>query len=109
MALLTKFTKPAGSTLDVTSGSLLPAFASSAAYLLKEDYVVSDCYAQVTNASVQKGKGFAAIAFYNSPEKVKVVGNASYEFDYDINGANPIAQAYEHIKTLPEFEGAVDC
>lgn len=28
---------------------------------------------------------------------------------YDIKGANPIAQAYAHAKTLPEFSGAVDC
>jgi hypothetical protein len=28
---------------------------------------------------------------------------------YDIEGDNPIKQAYEHLKTLPEFEGAIDC
>lgn len=28
---------------------------------------------------------------------------------YDMNGENPIAQAYAHLKTLPEFAGAVDC
>jgi hypothetical protein len=28
---------------------------------------------------------------------------------YQINGTNPIAQAYGHLKTLPEFAGAVDC
>lgn len=32
-----------------------------------------------------------------------------YEFPFDINGSNVIAQAYVHIKTLPEFVGAVDC
>jgi hypothetical protein len=28
---------------------------------------------------------------------------------YTLDGANPIAQAYEHLKTLPEFAGAIDC
>jgi hypothetical protein len=28
---------------------------------------------------------------------------------YDIEGSNPIAQAYEHLKELPELAGAVDC
>lgn len=28
---------------------------------------------------------------------------------YDIDGENPIAQAYAYLKTLPEFDGAVDC
>jgi len=29
--------------------------------------------------------------------------------EYDMDGANPIAQAYAHLKTLPEFADAVDC
>lgn len=28
---------------------------------------------------------------------------------YDINGENPIKQAYLHLKTLPEFSDAIDC
>jgi hypothetical protein len=28
---------------------------------------------------------------------------------YVLDGKNPIAQAYEHLKTLPEFSGATDC
>ena len=33
----------------------------------------------------------------------------NYIFNYNINGENPIKQAYLHLKTLPEFAGAVDC
>lgn len=32
-----------------------------------------------------------------------------YYSAYDLNGANPIAQAYAHLKTLPDFADAVDC
>lgn len=28
---------------------------------------------------------------------------------YDMTGKNPIAQAYEHLKSLPDFAGATDC
>ena len=28
---------------------------------------------------------------------------------YLLAGENPIKQAYEYVKTLPEFEGAIDC
>lgn len=28
---------------------------------------------------------------------------------YAMDGANPFAQAYAHLKTLPEFSGAADC
>ena len=30
-------------------------------------------------------------------------------FTPDLNGTNFIAQAYAHLKTLPEFAGATDC
>ena len=35
--------------------------------------------------------------------------DTQYECEYDLNGKNPIEQAYTFIKTLPEFEGAIDC
>jgi hypothetical protein len=35
--------------------------------------------------------------------------DTTYECTYDIQGDNPIRQAYEHLKTLQEFAGAVDC
>lgn len=35
--------------------------------------------------------------------------DVGYESDYDMNGENPIAQAYRHLKTLPDFVGAVYC
>jgi hypothetical protein len=28
---------------------------------------------------------------------------------YMLDGANPIKQAYDHLKTVPEFSGATDC
>jgi hypothetical protein len=31
------------------------------------------------------------------------------ECEYRIDGDNPIKQAYEHLKTLPEFADATDC
>lgn len=30
-------------------------------------------------------------------------------FDLDLDGPNPIKQAYCHLKTLPQFVDAVDC
>jgi hypothetical protein len=29
--------------------------------------------------------------------------------EYQLDGDNPIKQAYAHLKTLPEFSGATDC
>jgi hypothetical protein len=41
----------------------------------------------------------------DKPFFAEQVLNAPYELDK----TNPIKQAYEHLKTLPEFEGATDC
>ena len=35
--------------------------------------------------------------------------DAAFFCPFDINGSNPFAQAYAHLKTLPEFADAVDC
>ena len=32
-----------------------------------------------------------------------------YKFATDMQGDNPIRQAYKHLKTLPEFADATDC
>ena len=32
-----------------------------------------------------------------------------YSCEYDLDSSNPIKQAYEHLKTLPDFAGAIDC
>jgi hypothetical protein len=33
----------------------------------------------------------------------------SFEADLSVGAENHIRQAYKHLKTLPEFENAVDC
>lgn len=38
-----------------------------------------------------------------------VRGRRSYAFAPNLGGANFLAQAYAHLKTLPEFAGATDC
>lgn len=37
------------------------------------------------------------------------VSNKRYSFAPNLEGKNFIAQAYDHLKTLPEFSGATDC
>jgi hypothetical protein len=35
--------------------------------------------------------------------------DSAFECEYDIAGDNPIKQAYNYLKTLPEFAGITDC
>ncbi len=73
--------------------------------------------------------GFEVQNSYNKVDNVIISKKTELEFDlntskdsdsdffkktkfnatYDINGDNPIKQAYLHLKTLPEFADAVDC
>lgn len=70
---------------------------------------VSNAYHRVENISIV---GKNRIAFQL---KISVDGNLpdfssdAHVCDYDINGDNPIAQAYAYLKTLPKFADAVDC
>jgi hypothetical protein len=73
--------------------------------------------------------GFEAVDAYHRVEAVSLVGKDQISFHvrsyaatdkpffqeqtlitpYDLNGANPIKQAYEYVKTLEEFTDAKDC
>jgi hypothetical protein len=46
---------------------------------------------------------------YSASSESSAFDSKTFEFDYNIDGENPIKQAYEHLKTLPEFSGATDC
>jgi hypothetical protein len=66
---------------------------------------VDNCYIKVTSISGDKNKIDYTIGFYNGD---KVIESSNYSFTPDMTGENFIKQAYTHLKTLPEFEGATD-
>jgi hypothetical protein len=70
---------------------------------------VEKAYIRVENLTLEsKDKARCIVKFYADKE-MHPFDVQSFLFDYLINGSNPIAQAYEHLKTLPEFSGATDC
>jgi hypothetical protein len=50
----------------------------------------------------------AEVGFFRQAEGQELKSE-NYVFSPDLAGANFIVQAYNHLKTLPEFSGAVDC
>lgn len=69
---------------------------------------VKDAYWKV--ASISGNKSFleicvTACAFAGA----EAFESRNYTFAYDLRGDNPIAQAYAHLKSLPEFANATDC
>lgn len=70
---------------------------------------VDDVYLRVERATIfNKEKLHIELTGRKNVNSEIIYSNA-YQFNYDINGENPIKQAYLHLKTLPEFADAIDC
>jgi len=69
---------------------------------------VSHAYHRVWNVTITKTSMSFGLGVHAS-QNGEMISSTAHECAYDINGANPIAQAYVHLKTLPEFAGATDC
>ena len=71
-----------------------------------KDVVFENCYIKVIEISATKDAAIATVHFLNTDD---VVDRKQYDFVPELYGPNFIAQAYNHLKTLPEFAGATDC
>lgn len=72
--------------------------------------VLQNAYIKVDSITGNKQLMSATIGIYNKTESEMTVAKiTSCVFVPKLEGQNFIAQAYEHLKTLPEFVGATDC
>lgn len=71
---------------------------------------LTNCYCKVTQIVGDKARINFKVAVMNE-EKNFVYQEKTFGFDPSVNdnAKNFIAQAYEHLKTLPEFSEAQDC
>lgn len=67
--------------------------------------VVMNAYIKVDRVSASKDSASADVSFTEGEKKT----SSSYTFKPNLDGGNFIKQAYDHLKTLPEFAGAQDC
>ena len=73
-----------------------------------QDVVFKDAYITVLSATVNRETVSATVEI-RAKKGGDIVESQAHFFDHDLGGSNAIKQAYLHLKTLPEFEGAVDC
>lgn len=74
-----------------------------------QEFEASNAYHKVDSISII-GKNTLMFAVTSHKEKNSSnFKNMSFTCNYDIDGSNPIKQAYAYLKTLPEFAGATDC
>lgn len=77
----------------------------------EETTISFDTYIKVNAVSATKDKAIAFVWYYDDKEESekKVVMSKEFEFALDLEGGNPITQAYNHLRALPEFSDAIDC
>jgi hypothetical protein len=73
-------------------------------------FIAENAYHKVCNVIISNGKtmSYRVNVFANKNNSISFQVK-DFNCDYDIQGDNPIKQAYKHLKTLPEFVGATDC
>lgn len=73
---------------------------------------VEDAYIRIVSAMIIKinvSDFTCSLSVSKKSSKTSVAfDSATYEFPFDIGGENPYAQGYAYLKTLDEFQGAVD-
>lgn len=70
--------------------------------------VFPDAYIQVAQVSATKQTCTVSYLILRKQKGQKLEERFS-SFPHDLEGPNPIKQAYLHLKTLPEFADAIDC
>jgi len=69
---------------------------------------INNAYCRVNFIQGNKASVVAEIGFHAS-ENDQAFYSKAISFVPDMDGDNFIKQAYEHLKTLPEFANATDC
>jgi len=76
-------------------------------------FSAENAYCRVESLSWSKSGSFtfSAKTYLNQEASVSAMPLLAQSFscNYSLDGENPIQQAYEHLKTLPEFADAIDC
>jgi len=75
---------------------------------LPNGLVVQDAYIRVESVTMDKTQMSWKIAYYVAADKPAFQSDMR-SGDYNLQGNNPIAQAYMAMKAMPEFADAVDC
>jgi hypothetical protein len=73
---------------------------------------LADCYVRVSGLSGTKTAMTASVDIFKKPEGEfpnVLLANEKHEFSTDLSGPNLFVQAYNHLKTLPQYANAVDC
>ena len=71
--------------------------------------VAIKCHIKIKSIAGNKDGFVATVVFTKDTPDGEFIKIKDYCFTPSMEGKNFIAQAYENLKTLPEFAGATDC
>lgn len=72
--------------------------------------IVNRAYIRVLMPTISPGNTrFEFLTHTMVSSESEALTATGYEAPYSLVGSNPVEQAYEYLKTLPEFEGCIDC
>jgi hypothetical protein len=58
---------------------------------------------------IDKTQAQATVNYYANETSETTYQTKNIDFNYSLLGSNVFSQAYNYLKTLPEFSGAMDC
>ena len=73
-----------------------------------DDKEFANAYLKIEHLSGNKTEMSFSLGIYRGKDNKKI-DNQQFIFVPNLDGENFIKQAYNHLKTLPEFAGATDC
>lgn len=76
--------------------------------VLYKEIEIKDAYIKVSGFSGNKSTLQVVVTVQAASGK-PIIDSNQISIPYVLDGKNPIAQAYEYLKTLPDFAGAIDC
>jgi hypothetical protein len=71
---------------------------------------IADAYWRVEQVISTKREAQCVVTINKKDgDNFEQVANKRYSFEPNLSGRNFIGQAYDYLKTLPEFAGSMDC
>jgi hypothetical protein len=74
----------------------------------KTNVTFPDCYVRVTFVESTKESSKVTYGIFNA-SKEDLLSKREFISSHNLDSKNFIAQEYDHMKTMPEFAGAIDC
>lgn len=74
----------------------------------RDGVTVTDAYIKVGNINGTKNR-FSFTVEVKANEEAPAVMEETYSMSPSMDGGNFVKQAYDYLKTLPEYAGAEDC